>query len=200
MKKTLFFVLSILVIVTIGFVIFGVLHAKFTKERFIDDLETKAKAIAESMEITTQNALANDDLSTLNRLVQKFQKRKNLQGCIIYDKNSNILAVTERFSFWKEKDKNYIRNILVTLKPLGTLEKFQNYSVYSYVLPILNDEDKPLGLIEVIYDTSYMFNIMAVLWQRISITLICLIMAVAIFSFLIYRSFFLLPIPSQANS
>src|SRR3990172_6837262 len=190
MKKTLFFVLSILVIVTIGFVIFGVLHAKFTKERFIDDLETKAKAIAESVEITTQNALANNDLGTLNRLVQKFQKRKNLQGCIIYDKNSNILAVTERFSFWKDKDKTYIKNILTTLKPVGTLEKFQNYSVYSYVLPILNDEDKPLGLIEVIYDTSYMFNIMAVLWQRISITLICLIMAVSIFFFFIFLKFF----------
>src|SRR3990170_3733196 len=199
MKKILFFILSILVIVTIGFVVFGILHASFTKEKFIDDLETKAKAIAESMEITTQNALANDYLSTLNRLVQKFQKRKNLQGCVIYDKNSNILAVTERFSFWKEKDKNYIRNILVTLKPVGTLEKFQNYSVYSYVLPILNDEDKPLGLIEVIYDTSYMFNIMAVLWQRISITLICLIMAVAIFSFLIYRSFFLLPVQNLTS-
>ena len=89
MKKILFFILSILVIVTIGFVVFGILHASFTKEKFIDDLETKAKAIAESMEITTQNALANDDLSTLNRLVQKFQKRKNLQGCVIYDKNSN---------------------------------------------------------------------------------------------------------------
>jgi len=199
MKKTLFFILSILVIVTIGFTVFGILHASFTKERFIDDLETKAKAIAESMEITTQNALANNDLNTLNRLVQKFQKRKNLQGCVIYDKYSNILAVTERFSFWKEKDKTYVKNILVTLKPVGTLEKFQNYSVYSYVLPILDDEEKPLGLIEVIYDTSYMFNIMAVLWERISITLICLIIAVAVFSFLIYRRFFLLPVQNLTN-
>jgi len=199
MKKTLFFILSILIIVTIGFVVFGIVHAGFTKERFIDDLETKAKAIAESMEITTQNALANNDLNTLNRLVQKFQKRKNLQGCIIYDKHSNILAVTERFAFWKEKDKADIKNILVTLKPVGTLEKFQNYSVYNYVLPILNDDGEPLGLIEVIYDTSYMFNIMAVLWERISITLIGLIIILSIFSFLVQRRFFLLPVQNLTS-
>lgn len=199
MKKILLFILSILTLVAIAFVVFGTLQARFTQERFIDDLESKAKAVAESMELSTRYALANNDLHTLNRLVQKFQKRKNLQGCIIYDKNGKILAITDRFSFWKQKDMPYIQEVLTTKNPRGALEKFQEYSVYSYILPILDDDNNVSGLVEVIYDTSYMFNILAVLWERISIILIALLIMIAVISFLVQRKFFILPIQNLTN-
>lgn len=199
MKKILLFILSILTIVAITFTVFGTLQASFTKERFIDDLESKAKTVAESMELSTRYALASNDLRTLNRLVQKFQKRKNLQGCIIYDKSGKILAITERFSFWKQKDMPYIQEVLTTKNSRGDLEKFQDYSVYSYILPILDDDDNVLGLVEVIYDTSYMFNMLAVLWERISITLIALLVMITVISFLVQRKIFILPIQNLTS-
>lgn len=199
MKKILIFILSLLTIVTIAFAIFGTLQARFTQERFIDDLGSKAKAVAESMELTVGYALVSNDQRTLNRLVQKFQKRKSLQGCVIYDKSGKVLAITERFSFWQQKEKPYLQEILTTQKPRGEVEKFQEHSVYSYILPIVNDDNQSLGLVEVIYDTSYMFNILAILWERISIILIILLVMIGIISFLVQRKIFLLPIQNLTD-
>jgi alpha,alpha-trehalose-phosphate synthase [UDP-forming] len=194
MKKILLFILSILTIVTIVLAIFGVIQARSTKEQFIEDLETTAKTVAESVELSAQYALAENDLRSLKILVQKFQKRKDLQGCIVYDNKGNILAITERFSFWKQKDAPYIQKILTTQKPRGALEKFQKHSVYAYALPVINNKNQTLGVVEVIYDTSYMFNMLAVLWERISLTLIALMVLITTISFLVQRRFYILPI------
>lgn len=199
MKKIVLFVLSILIVISIALISFGMVQAHFTKERFIGDLESKAKTIADSMELSVRYALVSDDTKTLTRLAQKFQKRKNLQGCIIYNKDGKILVITERFNFWKQKEMPYIPEILQSQNPRGALEQFQEHAVYSYILPIVSDDGKTLGLVEVAYDTSYMFNILADLWQRIAITLAGLVALITAISFLAQRKFFILPIQNLTS-
>ncbi|MCK9614191.1 MAG: trehalose-6-phosphate synthase [Candidatus Omnitrophica bacterium] len=194
MRRILLFILPILIIVAAVFTIFGILQVRFTEENFMDDLKRKTKAVAESMELSVRYALSNNDLRLVNRLVEKFQTRERLQGCVIYDRDGKILAITEKFSDWKQKDKPYLKDILTTKNPRGALEKFQDYSIYSYTLPVLDDEGNVAGLVEVMYDTSYKFTILTELWQRISITLIVLIVLVAIISLLVQRQIFILPV------
>ena len=194
MKKVLLFILSILTIVTIVLVVFGMIQARFTKERFLEDLENETRIVAESIEVSARYALLHNEQRILNRLVQKFQNKKELQGCIIYNKAGKVLAVTERLAFWKQKDTAEVQKVLTTQKPQGILDKFQKYSVYAYILPIVNDEDQVLGVVEVVYDTAYMFDILAGLWERISITLIILLVFITIITFLAQRKFFILPI------
>lgn len=194
MKRILLFILPILIIVAIGFTVFGIVQARFTEERLMDDLKRKAKTVAESLELSARYILANNDLKSANRLVESFQKRERLQGCVIYDKDGKITAITERFSDWRDKERPDLKDILMTKNARGTLEKFQDYSVYSYILPVLDDEGNVLGLVEVIYDTSYLFNTLAELWRRISITLITLILLITAVAFLIQRQIFVLPV------
>ena len=85
----------------------------------------------------------NNDLRSAKALVERFQLRERLQGGVIYDAQGNIVAITQRFEEWKEKDKPYVNEILESKIPRGALETFKHYSVYSYVLPVLDDEDKP---------------------------------------------------------
>ncbi|MBU0503175.1 MAG: trehalose-6-phosphate synthase [Candidatus Omnitrophica bacterium] len=160
----------------------------------MDDLKRKAKTVDESLELSARYILINNDLKSANRLVETFQKRERLQGCVIYDKDGQILAITGRFSDWKQKDKPYLRDILAAKTPRGSLEKFQEYTVYSYILPVLDDEANALGLVEVIYDTSYLFTTLADLWKRISITLIALIILITLIALLIQRQVFILPV------
>ncbi|MDD5681633.1 MAG: trehalose-6-phosphate synthase, partial [Candidatus Omnitrophica bacterium] len=148
----------------------------------------------ESVDLAARYALVNNDLRVANRLVEKFQKRERLQGCVVYDKTGQVLAITERIADWKQKDKPYFADIVNTKAPRGALETFKEYSVYSYILPILDDEDNVLGLVEVVYDTSYMFTILTELWKRISITLIVLVVLIAFISFLVQRQIFILPV------
>ena len=194
MKRILLFILPIVIIVAIGFTIFGVFQVRFEEEKMLDDLKRKAKAVAESMELSAKYLLLNNDLRSAKALVERFQLRERLQGGVIYDAQGNIVAITQRFEEWKEKDKPYVNEILESKIPRGALETFKHYSVYSYVLPVLDDEDKPLGLVEVIYDTAHVFAILTELWRRISITLIIMVIAIALITLLIQRQIFILPV------
>lgn len=194
MKRILLFILPILIIVSIAFTIFGIFQVRFEEEKLLDDLKRKSKAIAESMELSVKDVLLTGDLRRANYIVEKFETRERLQGCIIYDKEGQILAITKRFTDWKEKDKPYLKEILENKTTRGEIEEFKDYSVYSYILPILDDESNLLGIVEVIYDTSYVFNRLTELWRRISVTLITLVVSIAVVTFLIQRQIFILPV------
>lgn len=194
MRKILLFILPILIIVSVAFTIFGILQVRFEEEKLLDDLKRKAKSIAESMDLSVKHVLAAADLKNANYLVERFEARERLQGCVIYDKEGQTLAITKRFTDWKDKEKPYLKEVLDNKAPRGELEKFKEYTVYSYILPILDDEGTILGLVEVIHDTSYVFTRLAELWKRISVTLISLLVLILFISIFLHRQIFVLPI------
>jgi len=193
------FIFPILIMVSAAFTLFGFFQVRFEEEKLTDDLKRKAKSIAESMELSVRHALATTDLRNANYLAEKFETRERLQGCAIYDKEGNIIAVTKRFSDWKEKDRPYIKDILANKAPRGELEKFKEYRVYSYILPILDEEGQLLGMVEVIHDTSYVFARLTELWRRISSTLIILVVLIFVISIFLHRQIFALPVQRLTN-
>lgn len=194
MKRLLLFILPILLIVAIGFTIFGIMQIRFTQEKLMDDLQKKTKALDETLEFSARSVLINNDLKSANRLVESFQKRERLQGCVIYDKEGKVLAITDRISDWKDKQKPYLAEVLTNKIPRGNLEQFRDSSVYSYILPIMDEESNVLGLAEVIYDTSYVFTTLTSLWERLSISLVTLLVIIVLIMLLIQRRIFILPI------
>src|SRR3989338_9842299 len=128
MRRILLFILPILIIVAVGFTVFGIFQVRFTEERLMDDLQRKARSVDESLELSARYIFINNDLKSASRLVESFQKRERLQGCALYDKECEIIAITERISDWKEKDKSYIKEIIEAKNPRGSLEKFREYS------------------------------------------------------------------------
>jgi len=194
MKRILLFILPILFIVTAVFAGFGLIQARFEEERLMDDLKKKAKAVNESMEFSARHIFLDNDLKAANRLVESFQRRERMQGCVIYDKDGNIMAITERISGWKDKDKPYLNDVLSGKFPRGSLEKFKEYSVYSYILPVADDEGNIIGATEVIYDTSYVFTVLTQLWKGISASLILLLIFIVVIVLLIQRQIFILPV------
>jgi len=194
MKRLLLFILPILLIVSIGFTVFGVMQIRFTEDRLMDGLKKKAKAIDETLEFSARSILVNNDLRSAERLVKSFQKRERLQGCVIYSKDADVLSITERISDWKEKEKPYLNEVISSKMPRGSLERFRDSYAYSYILPIMDDENNTLGLVEVVYDTSYVFNTLADLWKRLSITLISLLIVIVLIMLLIQRQIFILPV------
>jgi trehalose 6-phosphate synthase len=194
MKRILLFVLPILIIVSIGITISGVMQVRFTQDKLMDDLKRKAKTVNESLEMAARYSIINKDEHLARRLVESFQKRERLQGCVIYDNGGGVLAITRRIADWRQKEKPYLKEIINTKRPRGALEKFKEYSVYSYILPVLDDDDNVLGLVEVIYDTSYLFTTLAELWKKISVTLIILVALITLAAFLIQRQIFIMPV------
>ncbi len=194
MKRLLLFILPILIIVAVVFTISGIMQARFTEDRLMDDLRRKAKTVDESLEVSARYILVNNDLKSANRLVEGFQKRERLQGCVIYNKEGNIFAITQKLSGWKDKEKPYLKDILAKKTPRGGLENFQEYSLYSYIIPVMDDEGNALGMVEVIYDTSYVFNTLVALWKRLSVSLVILLVLILLTMLLIQRQIFTLPV------
>lgn len=194
MKRILLFILPILFIVSVIFMLFGFLQVRFQEERLMDDLRRKATAVAESMDFSLRHLLVKNDLVTAKRIVEKFQKRERIQGGAIYDKHGRILAITERFSGWQEINKPYIENAIKNKLPAGKITRFKGKTVYSYVLPVIDDDGRLLGAIEIIYDTSYVYAILAELWRRLSITSVVLAILIGILAYFLQHRMFTMPV------
>jgi len=194
MKRVFLFILPVLFLVSAAFLVFGIYQVRSVEERMTDEIKSKAKAVAESMDLSAAQVLITGNLKTAGRLVEKFETRERLQGCAIYDESGSLFIISQRFADWKEKKKPYLKEVIEKKSPRGELTKFKDYSVYSYVYPVLDDEDQILGLIEVIYDTSYISSRISDLWNRISLTLVTLSFAVILISMLTHRQLFVIPV------
>lgn len=194
MKKILIFALPILIIVTIVFGVFGVFQVRYQEERFMDDLERKAKNVAESMEFGARQIFQRNDAKTAQQLADKFQKRERLQGCVFYTPDGKILAITERISEFKRSDKKFLTGIIAGKSPFFRIEKNGENALYSYYLPILDDKEDTVGMLEVAYDTSYVSKALGEQWRRISITLLILVTVMMIVIVLLQRQIFILPV------
>ena len=190
-RVLLIFVLPLLIIVAVVFTVFGVVQVRIQEKKQMDELQRKAKSVAESIEISARYVLVNHDLATATRMVELFQKRDRLQGCAIYDANANIVAITERFAEWKRSDVN---DIVAKNIPASSFQAFEPYYVYSYVLPIAGDANSVLGAVEVIYDTSYMFSDLLAFWKRIGVSLAVLVLLIFSTVLLIQWQLFILPV------
>jgi trehalose 6-phosphate synthase len=180
--------------VAIVFAAFGLVQVRSQEERLMDDLQRKAKNVAESMELSALQAFLHNDARTAQRLADKFQKRERLQGCIFYTKEGKILAITERIADWNREDPSFIADVVAAKTPRDRSARYRDYSLYSYLLPIMDDHDEVLGVLEVAYDTSYVYTALADLWKRISVTLIVLVVLMAGIVLLLQRQIFFLPL------
>lgn len=194
MKKLLLFILPLLAVIALVFAVFGFIQMRVSSERLTDDLERKAKNVAESMELSARIILASNDVKTAQRLADKFQKRERLQGCVFYTREGKILAVTERVAEFTRKDSPALSAALASNEPYDGMENFKESSLYSYLLPIADDAGNTLGALEVLYDTSYIYQTMTELWQRISAALIVLVILTLSIILILQRQIFTLPV------
>jgi trehalose 6-phosphate synthase len=194
MRRIFFFILPILIIVTAGFTIFGMVQVRSDEEKLMNEMKRRARAVAESMELSVYSALVTGNVRNANHLVEKFQARDRLQGCVIYDARGQVVAITERFADWKERPKPYLERVHKDNVPFSGMEQFKEYMVFSYVLPVAQEDGEVIGSVEIIYDTSYVLGRLSEIWKGISITLAALFVAIILASVIVFRQMFLLPV------
>jgi len=193
MKKTIVFALPLIIIVSLVIIIFGVIQVRYEEDKLMDDLKRKAETVAESLELSAGYVLANNDQAGAQRLVKRFQNKKNIQGCALYDREGKLIAITERFRDWKDEEREYYRDALKNKEASDLLGKFKKIYVYSHIIPVLDDQGKILGMVEMIYDTSYVFARSMDFWRNMIITLVLLVISLLLIAALVLRQMFLVP-------
>lgn len=194
MKKILIIILPLLIAVSLVFLGFGILQARNQKERLTDEVKRKAKAVAESTEWAACHALKNHDLASAFKIVDKFQKRERPQGCVLYDEDGKIIAVTEHFSKWQDVERPYISELLVNRASRGTIEKYGSTRVYSYTLPVFDEDKNFLGLLEILYDLSYIRKGLKEFYTKIYLALSLLIFLIIVLFAIVHKQFFVTPV------
>lgn len=192
MRRALLFILPILIIVSFALIVFGVIQVRSEEDKLMDDLQRRTIHMAEGMELSVKNILRSNNVKDAAYLVQKFEDRERVQGCAVYDREGNIIAITERFHSWKNRHaKNLASGDTNVYAETGM---FDDYPVFSYLMPITNAENKIIGAIEIIHETTYVSSRLGMLWQRLSITLIIVLVLIFFIVFFIQWQLFFLPL------
>lgn len=194
MKKFVTFVLPLIIIASLVIIIFGAIQVRLEEEKLMDDLKRKAETVAESLELSARYVLVNNDLIGAKRLVRKFQGKERIQGCALYGKNGKLLAITERFKGFKDENKAYYNDILTNKTTIDKLGKFKKIYVYSHVIPVIDDQGQILGMVEMIYDTSYVSARLLDFWRNMIIMLVSLVILLVIITVFILRQMFWAPL------
>src|SRR5262245_1915929 len=98
MKRILLFTLPILMAVSAAFVVFGKLQVRAEEQKLRDELQRKVETLTESTAISAKYLLQSKDQAGMQALVETFEQRERIQGCLIYDKNGTLLAATGQFA------------------------------------------------------------------------------------------------------
>ena len=70
----LIFILPLLIIITIVFTGFGIVQVRFEEKKEMDELQRKAKSVAESIELSARYIIINHDMAGATRVVDLFRK------------------------------------------------------------------------------------------------------------------------------
>jgi trehalose-6-phosphate synthase len=194
MRHFFLFLIPILIIVVGGIVVVGLVQTKLAETRLTEEVTRKARAVSESLELSAQDILQHNNLILARLMVESFQTRERLQGCIIYDDRLHIIAITSRISDWKKQGKTHLAPAFVYGRGNGSFGMLDNYPVYSYVQPVRDQHNKKIGFLEVIYDLSYIKTTIGASWKKISIYLIILTLLLTAITLLLHRRIFLQPI------
>jgi len=194
MKRRLLFTLPALAVIAAGLTILGMAQVRSVREKMTDDLVRKARTVAEAIGFSAGTILTSGDTDGARPLVESFQRRERLQGCIIYDRNAEVVAITERIAGWQESDTAALGEALRTKLAGGRFDRMNGYSIYRYTLPVLSDDNESVGLVEVIYDTAYIYSAVGEIWRRMSYALIILGSIIVLVSIVVERQTYILPL------
>ncbi|MCM8812393.1 MAG: trehalose-6-phosphate synthase [Candidatus Omnitrophica bacterium] len=195
MKRLILFFLPILIVVCAVLIGYGIWNVRREENRLLDELQRKARAVAESLEVSAQYVLAQRDVPAAQRLVERFETRKNFQGCVLYDEAGKIFAITRRIAFLQEQFSPAMPlPESVESGAATSLERYQEYVLYRYRLPVSDAAGRRLGMVEVVYDTSYVFFRLAQLWERIGMPVIVLVILLFCVSVLMQWRLFIFPL------
>lgn len=199
MKKVIQFVFPIIITASLVVIAFGFFQMRTEESKLMDDLRRKAVSVADGMELSVRYVITGKDTVNAERLVRKFESKERVQGSAIYDRDGKVIAITDRFKDWKDVEKLHHRSILRNKRPQSSVARFQKYYVYTYTAPVTDDEGNVLGLVEIIYDTSYVFARTREMWTAIIITLIVLCSLLLAISLYLQNKFISQPIQKMTE-
>jgi len=167
MKITLRLILSLVAIVAVVAFFFSVRQAHQEEERLRGELERRSSIVADSLKMSVEPLLSNDDKRYLQRIVDRFSNRERLVGIAIHDVLENlVVASTDLQPKLQENPKVLSPNIqeVERLKvDRGAFISLGKQQLHAFSIPLYIDE-KISHVLTIFHDALYIQDRVYRIW------------------------------------
>ena len=186
MKITIRLIVSLIFVIALVAVVFSFYQVRAEKARLTSDLERRAIILAESLQESVIPLMQSNSLSRLNRLVERFGNRERLTGVVVFDKQGNALASTPDLKQNIPQPFSQAVSSITENRPVDDFMDINDKKAYIYTLP-LSAEDKPVGILAIFHDASYIDVRLLEIWKHNLLRFLTLSILIVIITLLIVR-------------
>jgi len=186
MKITIRLIVSLIFVIALVAVVFSFYQVHTEKARLATELERRAIILAESLQESVIPLMQSNSLPRLNRIVERFGNRERLKGVAVFDKQGNALASTPELKPKISQPFPQAVSSITENRPIEGFMDINDKKTYIYTLPLLA-EDKPMGVLSIFYDASYIDVRLLEIWKHNLLRFLTLSILIVIITLLIVR-------------
>ena len=192
-------IVSLIVGITLVSSGFSYYEALNEKRALRSDLEHRALVLSESLVGNVERSWnpGHDKDKELQRLVKRFGNREHLLGVAIYDRNGQLVAISNDLQNTFTQPPPPIVQAMNEGHEQSSFLKLGNQSLHILASPVLHD-DQVVGGLAVVHDASYIRSQILLTWRRSFLRVLVQVFIIVLITLLIIRWSFAGPIARAA--
>ncbi len=198
MRITLRLIVSLIVVVASVAFFSAYLQVRSERSKQQDDIERRARLLAESLQETIEPIVEKGPSKNLQRLVEKFGNRERLAGVAVYDMAGSPVAITASLASALPTAPKAVSEVLAKSVDAGAFDRVDRKEMHIYALP-LRSQEKPVGALVIVHDATYIQTQLSQIWRRTFLRVLVQMVLISIVTLLVVRWSIVGPIAQMAE-
>src|SRR5579863_4779802 len=191
-------IVSLIVGITLVSLAFTYKEVQRQKLGLRKDLERSDAVLGESLAGYIEPYLEKQSPRQLQKIVDRFGNREDLEGMAIYDKDGALLAATSALPDRIGKQPPLVTQAIATNQGAGQFSRLGTASVHIYAFP-LRQHDEAVGGLVIVHDASYINTQSTRMWREAFGSVLVQVLLIALITLLIVRWSLVGPIAKAAQ-
>jgi alpha,alpha-trehalose-phosphate synthase [UDP-forming] len=179
-------IVSLIVGVTLVSLAFSYHEVRAEKRGLTHDLEASVKPLGESLADNVEPHLARGSQKELERIVERFGNRHDLDGVAIYNLKGVPITVTPGLAHRLPTEPSVVSQAIHGDQGSGQFVQVGNSLVHIYALP-LHEKGQVVGALAIVHDASYIDAQSARIWRTTFLSTLVQVFFIALVTLLIVR-------------
>ncbi|MBI4396963.1 MAG: trehalose-6-phosphate synthase, partial [Elusimicrobia bacterium] len=195
---TLRLIVSLMLTVSTVAAFSAYLQGRQEKDRLREELERRARLLAESLQESVEPLLEKGDSARLQKLMDKFSNRERLKGIAVFDMGENAAAVTSTLASAVPAAPSFLSEAMSKGIDSSAFEDVGGKETHIYALP-LRRGDAAVGALLVFQDATFIQIHLKRIWRQSFLRVLVQVFLIALVTLLIVRWSIMGPIAKMAE-
>jgi len=198
MRISLRLIISLILGVALVALLFAYFQVKAEKRARRDDLQQRAKVLADSLAQSVEPLLQKPARKELQNLVDRFASREHLAGVVVYNESEQAIALTAGLVDRLAKRPDAVGWAISRNQSVGQFFLLGQTPMHVFAVP-LSQDGLVMGALAIFQDASYINAQSARLWRTTFLRVLVETLFIVLVTFLIIRWSFIGPIAKTAH-